>query len=211
MDVSRLRSARGTMAGVGKFTSGLLYGVPLFIFGCVLCLLTVGDTYAELTGGADRGTFTVQECKPAAGGKRECVGTYRAGEGDTGPVRGRLTTTKAAAAGTDFDAEPNNADFVTNTYHVISKTRLGGTLAGSGLSVVMLGVGVFSVLTGYAPRAINAYGDRYFARFEDRRRVTFPEAWNRLPGRRVVAPVLGTVTGAGVLGVVVGLVMCSVG
>jgi uncharacterized membrane protein YdfJ with MMPL/SSD domain len=45
--------------------------------------------------------------------------------------------------------------------------------------------------------------------YQDRRRVTFAEAWSRLPVRRAVAPALAVVAGLGVLTAAAGGVMLA--
>lgn len=203
MDVSRARSAADSTDRAGRSVGGWLLGVPLLFFGALLCLFTFGDVQGELT--QDRGTFTVEACESA----KECTGTYRPAEGGS-PEAGTLTTTEKAAAGDELEAEPNPAEFTENAYEAIPANRFWGTLAALGLSLSMLGLGVFALLTGYCPRMVHGFGGRWFRQFEDRRRVTFGEAWGRFPGRVVLAPVLGVVAGAGVLCFAAGLLMVAV-
>jgi hypothetical protein len=199
MDAQDIRAARGVAGTAARSVPGWILGSGLLLIGALLCVWMGGDVRAEAASSPHQGTFTVRSCRvPAAGGDYVCRGAF-APETGGGDAHGTLRTGQRLAAGRQVRVEDSSADFTRNTYQQIPGNRLGGNVLVLGLAVAAVAGGLFALLTGYSPRPFYAGFGRWTDAHQDRRRVTFTEAWHRLPARAVLVPVLGVLAGLGVL------------
>lgn len=185
-----------------------MFGAALVLFGALLGIWMGADARAELASSANQGTFTVQSCHTVAGGGYDCAGSF-APETGAADEKGTLHVARSHAAGDTVRAEDSYADFTRNTYKEIPANRLGGNVLVLGLAVAALAAGVFSLLTGYCPRSLDTALNRWARAYADRHRVTFSEAWRRLPARGVLVPVLGVLAALGVLTAATGGVLLA--
>lgn len=208
MDAQDIRAVRGAAGTAARSVPGWILGAGLILIGALMCVWMGGDAGAELAASPHQGTFTVQSCH-AAGGEYDCTGSF-APETGGAHAHGTLRTGQRLSAGETAHAEDAYADFTRNTYKVIPADRLGGEVLVLGLAIAAVAGGFFALLTGYSPRPLYAGFGRWVNAYQDRRRVTFTEAWQRIPARGVLAPVLCVVAGLGVLTAVAGGVLLAV-
>ena len=211
MDAQDIHAVRGAAGTAARSVPGWILGGGLVLIGALLCVWMGADAGAEAASSPHQGTFTVRAChaaRRAGGGGYDCSGSF-APETGGAHAHGTLQTGQRLAGGDTARVEDSYADFTRNTYKEIPANRFGSEVLMLGLAVGAVAGGFFALLTGYSPRPLFAGYGRWLNAHQDRRRVTFTEAWSRIPARGVLVPVLCAVAGLGVLTAVAGGVLLA--
>lgn len=173
-------------------------GALLVLAAVVMAVLFGRELVYELEGGGTPGTLAVERCdsrterehRPSGGTRKErvyrCQGTFTGEDGKVTPGV-EIDIPGDEAPGDEVPAERVHGD----SYEAASERDPSGFVTALGITAVLLALGIFGLLTGFAQP----------------RRSSLRAVADSLPAPKVTGPALLTLAAGGILTVIVSSVL----